>query len=115
MKSNLNLNLYNMLDENEELRGRDLKSNSHLEKSIKLVNIRVKDALYDDLCTSVTLQKLSNKWYWKINFVSMKNSAIYISLFYDEEIRVMSELSYFRLSYDYRPIQKKLIRSSFLI
>lgn len=105
-----------MLDKNEELRGIDLKSNSHLEKSIRLVNIRVKDALYDDLCTSVTLEKLSNnKWYWKINFVSMKNLAIYISLFYDEEIKVMSEWSYFSLSYDYRRIQKKLIRSSFLI
>lgn len=116
MEKNLketNLNLYDMLNNIEELKKIDLKSKKHIDKSIKLVNIRVRDALYDDLCTSVTLEKLSNnKWYWKIDFISLKNLVIYISLFHDEEIRVMSEFSYLELSLDYRQIQKKLRKSS---
>lgn len=116
METNLketNLNLYDMLNNIEELKKIDLKSKKHVDKSIRLVNIRVRDALYEDLCTKLSLIKLPNgEWYWKIDFISLKNLVIYISLFHDEEIRVMSEFSYFELSFDYRQIQKKLRKSS---
>lgn len=108
-----NLNLYDMLNNTEELKKIDLKLKKHVDKSIRLVNIRVRDALYEDLCTQLSLIKLPNdEWYWKIDFISLKNLVIYISLFHDEEIKVMSEFSYFELSFDYRQIQKKLRRSS---